>query len=334
MTPGSAQAPTVPTNLPPGALADYSQLFAALLEVRWKDVSIPFVSSRLRLRQDLAIHRLTDRDGAHIEGTGRAPIEFTYRIPLLNGLNEAPNEHWQRPLYPFTWRKLFAACADKSTGTLQHHELGNVTCKVESMETVWDGGVQSGVWVDLALLETDDQSQWIENAIGSASPLASVAAFAGDLDSAQASINPDVFPHPYEPPTDFSQLANQIVAVSDIPTLLSKQYQGQIANVIYEAQRVIQSAQQADSSALNWPLFLSSYGIISAAYDAASTNLNSGRPIGTYVTQKDATLAQIASMIPAPLDQVIQLNSNYAQLLIVPSGSTVRYYAQSVPAAA
>lgn len=337
MVPGSGGGtpPTVPTNLPPGALTDYQQLFAALLELRWKDISLPFTNMRMRLRQDLVIHRLTDRDGAHIEGTGRAPIEFTARVPLLNGLVAAQNERWQRPLYPLTWRKLFAACADKSTGTLQHPELGDVTCKVESMETVWDGNVQSGVWVDMVWLETDDQSQWIDSALNTSSPLANVAAFAGDLDTAQASINPNVFPTPYTPPTDFSQLTNQITAVFDIPTLLSKQYQGQIANVIYQSQKVIQSAQQAGQNAtLNWPLILSGYGAISAAYDVAATQLNSGRPIGTYTTQKDATLAQVAAMIPAPIDEVIQLNPGYAQLLVVPAGSQVRYYVASYPAAA
>jgi hypothetical protein len=334
MTPGSASAPTVPTNLPAGAATDYNALFEALLELRWKDISLPYTRFVTRLRQDLAIHKLTDRDAAHVEGTGRAPLEFTARIPLLNGLIAAQSEHWQRPLYPFTWRKLFAACSDKSTGTLQHPELGDVTCKLVSMESVWDGNVRSGVWVDITWLETDDQSQWIENAINSASPLANVSAFAGDLDVAQASIDPSVYPQPYTPPTSFDDLANQVVAVFDIPTLLSKQYQGQIANIVYEAQRVIDSANQAENSSLNWPLILSGYGIISAAYDAAATQLNSGQPIGTYTVQKDSTLAQVAAVIPAPVDSIMQLNPNYAGLTIIPKDSVIRYYAAAYPSAA
>lgn len=337
MLPGSGggTTPPVPSNLPAGALADYQQLFASLLELRWKDISLPYVRLTERLRQGLAIHRLTDRDGAFIEGTGREPLEMTARVPLLNGLQAAASEHWQRPLYPFTWRKLTTAAADKSTGTLQHPERGDLTCKLVSMETVWDGNVQTGVWVDLVWLETDDTGDQVQNAINTTSPLANVAAFAGDLDTAQASINPSVYPNAYTPPTDFTQLTNQIVAVFDIPSLLSKQYQGQIANVVYQSQKVIQSAQAAPGNAsLNWPLILSGYGAISAAFDAQATSLNTGRPIGTYTTQKDATLAQIAAMIPADLTSVVQLNPLYAQLVVVPAGSVVRYYAQSYPRAA
>ncbi len=332
MIPGSGggTTPTVPTNLPAGALADYSQLFAALLELTWKDVSLPYVRLQTRLRQDLAIHKLTDRDGAIIEGTGRAPLETTARLPLINGLTPSANEHWQKPLYPFTWRKLFEVCADKSTGTLQHPELGALTCKLETMDTVWDGNVQGGVWVDIAWLETDDTGDQVGQALGTQSPLAKLAAFANDLGVALTSVDPSIFPQPYEPPTSFQDLTTQVQAVFNIPTLLSKQYQGQIANIVWDCQNVIASAKQASqASSLNWPLLLSGYGMVSAAYDVAATQLNSGKPIGTYTIQKDMTLAQVANTIPAPVDQIMQLNPGYAGLTIIPAGSVVRYYAAS-----
>ena len=114
-------------TIPADILLDASQLFASLLEFRWRDVSFPTTEFTTELRQDLAIHKLVDRDGAFVEGTGRAPLQITARVACLNGLDAGPNEHWQRPLYPYTWRKLFEACADKSTGTLQHPELGPIT---------------------------------------------------------------------------------------------------------------------------------------------------------------------------------------------------------------
>ncbi len=337
MIPGSGggTTPQVPTNLPPGANTDVDALFAALLELRWKDVSLPYVQLRTRLRQDLAIHKLTDRDGAYVEGTGRAPLEMTARLPLINGLTPSANEHWQKPLYPLTWRKLFQVCADKSTGTLQHPELGDLTCKLESMDTVHDGNVRGGVWVDIAWIETDDTVDQLAQALGTQSPLASLAAFANDLGVALTSVDPSIFPQPYEPPTSFQDLTTQVQAVFNVPTLLSKQYQGQIANIVWDCQNVIASAKQASqASSLNWPLLLSGYGMISAAYDVAATQLNSGQPIGSFALSKDMTLAQVANTIPAPVDQIMQLNPGYAGLSVIPLGSVVRYYAASSQRAA
>ena len=326
---GGGTIASPPTNIPAGALADYSQLFAGLLELRWKDVSIPYTQLRTRLRQDLAIHKLTDRDGALVEGTGRAPLEITARLPLINGIKPSANEHWQLPLYPFTWRALFQVCSDKATGTLQHPELGDLTCKLETMDTVWDGNVAAGVFVDMAWIETDDTADQVNQSLqNNASPLANLAKFANDLGVAIASINPSIFPQPFEPPTSFHDLARSVQAVFNIPTLLSNQYAGQIASIQYDCKNTIAAAKQAgQASSLNWPLLLSSYGMLSASYDVQATQLNSGRPIGTTTIQKDMTLAQVANSIPAPVDQIMQLNPGYAGMVVIPKGSVIRFYA-------
>ena len=135
---------------------DYNDLFAQLLEFQWRGIRFPITETVLELRQDLAIHKLVDRDGASIEGTGRAPLQINVRVPFLNGLTRGRAELWESPLYPTAWRQVFAACADKSNGVVTHPELGDITCKCEVMSTRWSGDVRSGVFVNMTFLETDD----------------------------------------------------------------------------------------------------------------------------------------------------------------------------------
>jgi hypothetical protein len=317
----------LPPDLPAAALTNYNDLFGALNELRWKDVSLPYTRFTQTFRQDLAIHKFADADGAHVEGTGRAPMEFTARVPLLNGILQAPNEHWQKPLYPFTWRKLVTVCSDKSSGTLNHPELGPITCKLESFETVWDGNVRSGVWVDIRWIETDDSGVDLEEALSAPSPLAALGAFASDLDLQMASLNPDIFPTPYVPQFSLTDLANSVRAVFDQYTLLQKSYAGRVANIIYEANQIEASANAAgNASCLNWPLLLAAEGIKSAAYDVQATQLNKARKIGLYTCPMDMTMGKVANAIGVDVMTLIQLNPGYVTTPVVPQNTVVRYY--------
>jgi hypothetical protein len=311
--------------------ADYNSLFAGLLELSFKGISFPYAKLHTRLRHDLAIHKFADRDGAHIEGTGRAPLEITARVPLLNGLDAGINETWQRPLYPFVRDLLLAACSDRSSGELQHPELGKtLTCKVQTMEWELEAQVRSGVWVDFAWIETDDSGDSLDQALSVPSPLANAQAAAADLDSNLAGLATIVVPDPYVPPISFSDLVNQIRAVVDLPTELQKSAAGRLDNIVYEANALTFSLNSAvNANALNWPMLQAAQRAKESAYDLKATILQKGKPVKFYVTQKDSTLAQIASTIGANVMDVISLNPAYAISPTVPSGSSVRYYAKA-----
>jgi hypothetical protein len=308
---------------------DYNELFAALLELQWKGIGFPYVKLRTEFRQDLAIHKFADRDGAHIEGMGSAPLEITARVPLINGIDAGKNEHWGRqPLYPFVRDNLLRACADKSSGPLQHPEFGILNCKVQTMAWELDAQVRQGVWVDFKWLQTDDTADDdLQQALTQPSPLANAAAAAADLDSNLANVSPIVVPTPYVPPISFSDLANSLRAVVDQTTQLAKSTAGRADNMIYEANAMRDSLNRL-ASALNWPMLNSCERAKESCYDLKSSILKKGRPIGFYTTQKDSTLAQIASAIGANVMDVISLNPAYAMQPLVSKLSVVRYYTQ------
>lgn len=312
-------------DLTGAAAANYDSLFAGLLPLIWKDVDFPYTRLETDVRQDLAIHKFADRDGAHIEGTGRSPLQFTARIPMLNGLDAGINEHWQRPLYPFVRDNLLRAAVDKSSGVLQHPELGPITCKLESMRWVLDAGVRSGVWVDVVWLESDDTGVDLDQALANPSPLANAQASANDLEFHLSTIDPKLIPHPYVPPFGFDDLMNSIRGVVDTPTLLQKQYAGRIDNFIYEC-KALGASLDAAANALNWPMIQACERGKEACYDMKATLLTKGRPITFYLVLKDSTLSQVAAQIPAPIGQVIQLNPAYMASPLVSAGSVVRYY--------
>lgn len=313
-------------TIPAGASNDVNSLFSSLLELRWKNIPIPVGSLKTELRQDLAIHKFVDRDGAHIEGTGRAPLQFTGHIPLLNGLTPGTNETWASPLYPTTLLALLRACADKTSGPLQHPELGVITCKCSTLAWTLEAQVRSGVWGEISWLETDDTGNDLNNSLQQ-TPTASAQTASSDLDDNLAAVDPTLFPTPYVPPYTFGDLMFAIRGVFDQTTLNQKAFAGRIDNFIYQCNQLETSANAVGNvSALNWPLFDAAERAKAALYDLKASQLLGPRPTANFTTQKDSTLCQIANDIGANVADIMILNPAYVQSPVIYAGSVVRYY--------
>jgi hypothetical protein len=311
----------------PADTAFINDLFDGLLEFKFRDVSFPVSRFRTTLRQDLAIHKFIDRDGAHIEGTGRAPIEITARIPFLNGLAQGTNETWPTQLYPVQWRAFFTACADKTSGPLQHPELGLITCKCEIMDTDWDATVRSGTYVAVKWLESDDEGIDLSQDLSKPSPVADMQSSTANLDAQLATLNPNVTPQPYVPSVSFSDIAFAIRGVFDLPTLVSKAAGGQIANLINQANLLEQSLNSGPNrNALNWPILQAAELAKTAAYDVQATLLQKNTSLGLYAVMKDSTLAQIAANLGADVGDIMILNPTLVQAPLVSAGTVVTFY--------
>lgn len=299
----------------------------ALLDFQWRSVSIPVEKTRMRVRQDLVIHKFADRDGAHVESTGRHPLEITATIPFINTLKPGPNEGWRStPLYPTQFRAFFVACTDNTSGELQHPEFGLLTCKLSTAEFVWSADRRGGVDCEAVWLESDDTGGDLTAALSTASPLAGLTASAAQLDAQLANIAGGApFPPPYVPPFSISDLVNQVIAATDTVTLLQRDVGGQLAGIIYQAQRV-QASLDAASNSLQWPINLACEQTIESARAAQSNLLSQGKPVSVYTTGKDSTLGELATVIPASVVDLMQLNPTLMQSPIVPAATQVRFY--------
>lgn len=335
-------------NIPKGASTDINALFGALLDFNWKGVSFPALEFSVVLRQDLAIQKFVDRDGAYIEGTGRAPLEITAMIPFYNGLAKGPNEQWTSPLYPDAWRAFFSASTDKASGTLQHPELGPLTCKLANARTVWRGERRSGVIVEAVWLETDDTNIELTARLADKSPLASLTSWAADLDSSEGT--PAVPSVPQLPtfPATFSSFMAGIRGAVDSVTMFQRSFAGKIDSITMQANALSTSIQNMQSSnaaiansaqnltntfkstpnvSLYWPTLRACEGVKEAARNVNATlNTTNRKPVSVYITKRDGTLATLASTIPANLGDLMTLNRQLVALPVVPSNTSVRYY--------
>lgn len=329
--PGTSNAKPFFGTIPADAPASYDDLFGQLLEFKWRDIGFPVTKCGIELRQDLTIHKFVDKDGAHIEGTGRHPLQFTARVPFLNGLRSGLNESWglanNWTLYPTVWRSFFEACANKATGPLQHPELGVITCKCETARTEWSADVRTGVWVDVTWLESDDNATQLTEALNAQSPIGTVDSVGAALDAYLD--DPTNLKAPQLPtfPSTFGDLTTAIRGAIDQTTILQKSFAGKVDNLIYQAQSIEDALDRsANANALNWPLSQACEQMKAAAYDLKASLGTKSKTVALYTVPKDSTLGQVGATLGANLAELMALNVAYVGSGIVPGGSVVRYY--------
>jgi hypothetical protein len=326
-----SNSPGIVTGIiPSGVSADVGTLYLSLLPFEWEGVGIPYTEMKLTLRQDLVIHKFVDRDGAYVEGTGRAPLQFEATVPFINTIAAASSETWKQPLYPTNWRAFMQACQEGETGILQHPELGAITCKVEQVVTTWRGTERGGPTVHVTWIETDDSTinGQLESALGQPSPISAANAACATLDSNLGAINQAVFPSPPVFTTSFSALMGQIAGLAEQAQLLSYQFGGQLNAIVYQC-NTLENDLNATPSALNWPLFQSAEQAKDACYTLQGNLLTTGANISTYTTPADATIPNIATQLGTNLSLFLNLNPTLALNPVVPAGTVVRFYAQA-----
>lgn len=304
-----------------------------LFEHTWKDVPFPATSFRMVLRHDLAIHKFVKRDGASVEGTGRAPLEFTASIPFFNDIDPGPRESWVRgSLYPDGWRRFIAVCSEMATGYLQQPEIGRIKCKLEHCETDWSFSARGGVTVNATWLETVEDDSDFAELIASVSPVASAIEAGADIDRHLSELTPPLPKLPVYEPT-FESFMRSIQGVFDQQTLLTKRITGTIDNAVYRVNAVLgamDASNKAPGAAVqhvrNWPLRDACSRMKSACNDVKSTLMSGNRKIGIYVPAQSATLAMVAVDAKSNIGDLMRLNPSLITRPIVPAYTKVRYF--------
>lgn len=312
--------------IPADASAAPGAIYGTLLGLSWESVGLPCTEMKMTLRQDIVIHKFVDRDGAHVEGTGRHPLQFEAQVPFVNTIAPGLSETWKQPLYPTQWRAFMGACTQGETGTLQHPEIGAITCKVESVVTTWRGTERGGPTVQVTWVETDDTNAGVIQLLGQPSPISAGAAACANLDTNLGQQNPAVIPVIPKPTTSFGDLFNQIRGLATQAQLLSYEFGGQIQNLIYQANSV-EVDLAATPSALNWPIFQAAEQAKDAAYTLRGNLLTQGQKVSTYTTPDELTIPAIATRLATPIQFLLNLNPTLALTPVVPARTTVRYYA-------
>jgi hypothetical protein len=316
----------IPAILPAGVSADINALYGSLLPAEWQGIGFPYTRMVMHLRQDLVIHKFADRDGAHIEGTGRHPLQFDFTIPFISTLASGATESWKQPLYPTQWRLFIQSAAVGGTGTLNHPELGALTCKVESCVTTWEGTARGGPTVQASFIESDDTATEATTALSQPSPISAAAAACANLDSDLAVTTTASAPTLPVFAASFSDLIGQIEGLGTQFSLLEYSVGGQLNAIIYQCNS-LESVLATESNALNWPTVQAAEQAKDACYTLQGNLLTTGKKVSSYTSTKDATLAELATTLHASLYLLMNLNPTLISQQPVPAGSLVRYYA-------
>jgi prophage DNA circulation protein len=344
------------TSLLPGAVGNANALatssgtsvpagvFSQDVEHQWKSVAFPAASFRVRLRQDLAEHKYSEKDGAEMEPVGRAPLEFSARIPFLNGTFPAKQETWPfGQLYPGQLTAFINACADKSKGTLQHPFFGYITCVLHEMDAEWSGATQDGVWVSATWIETFDATNDTAALRLRVSPVSQAIGAAQDLDAALTLVQPPLPTLPVFAPT-FTDAMRSIQGAFDTATILSQSVAGTINNVGYRVNAVLDAINRvgdqfdpngttnnsAIRNVMNGPTRDACDRLRVACIQLRNKIANTGQDVALYVTGAPMSLPLVGGILNVPMADLIRLNGpSVVQDVELPTGTSIRYYLQA-----
>lgn len=304
------------------------ELFSQLREFKWRTIPFPTSTFSVRLRHDLVQHKFPGKDGADIEDTGRAPLEFTANIPFRNGVSGGPNETWpsvRNPLYPNQYREFIKVCSDRDSGVLDHPEFGKILCRIESCETVWDATRRDGVDVHVTWLETIDVES-LDSVLAQKSPISQAIAAGLALDEAITTRNPAVPKQDTTYKPDFADSMRSLQAVSDQYQVLNTRVAGKINSVMYRVESLHASLDKSADSK-DWPITQAIERLKASANELRKELVRlSGRNIVYYIVRQDTTLAAIAQATGAPIPELIVLNPKSCARPVVAGNTIIRYY--------
>ncbi len=305
-----------------------TDLFSQLLPMSWRGIEFPTANFRVSLNHDLVEHKFVNRDGAHVEATGREPLVFTARALFRNGIRKGKNEKWEAGLYPDGWKRFMVAAADRTTGILQHPELGHISCKLKSAEVAWNAEVRDGVDVDITWVESTDEGLEVLDAITSDSPITDVMVASKDLD-ASLSFTRDPTPEELKVPGEpsFEDMINDIQSITDQASLLNRRVSGKIEAAQYRATLLVDSVSKA-ADPKQWPMKQAAIRVVTGMQDVSKRLLVKSAPV-IFTTPREMTVGSISLAVQRPIDELINLNPSLVRRPTVRAGTKVRHYAGS-----
>jgi hypothetical protein len=322
-----------------------TDVISQLLPYSWKGVAFPSTTFKITLRHDLAQHKYPYRDGAHIEGMGRDPLQFSAHIPFYEGLILGPREAAiKTPLYPVAFRDFFDVAIVGTTDYMVHPEIGRIRCKLESAEFEWNATKRGGCDVDVVWVEATDSADELEALLTQASPSQQFAEAARvatqEIDAALAKLRTrnasadkevlallEEYKSQEDTDTSFATFMRALNAVGDQSDLLQRRIAGKIDSVTYRAQSLQASLKRAGAGPKYWPIRQALVRMQDASSQIATDIVGDRkRGIGLYPVRVETTLASIAQDIPTKVGDIMLLNPKLVSSPIVDAGTTVRYY--------
>ncbi len=297
----------------------------SLLECKWKDMSFPITNLHTELKQDVVEHKYPDRDGAHVESTGRSPLKITCQALFYNNVSRGKGETWNfGTMFPTSYIQFIELCKDRSVGTLQHPFLGSFDAKLVSMVTELDAMRRDGVIVNLEWVETIKIETFDENTISIATTVISDAqevedAFADLPDVA------DVSALKKEKGISFLDAIDSLKAFIDSTTLIGLKALAQIDKIMYHINNLMFSIERIDN--VLFANLKSKLQALKAALNDTKAFLNKKLgEIRFYIVPRDTTMGQLSAKLNNKIVDLIKLNPTICTKPTIKAFTPVKYY--------
>ncbi|MRG98207.1 DNA circularization N-terminal domain-containing protein [Polyangium spumosum] len=323
-----------------------SDILSTLQEASWRDIPFPIANISESGTQDAPLHKRADRDGAFVEGTGRAP--FVYKVTgvfVASTIARGKNETWD-DLFPATFLRVRDAWMDRTTGTLNHPLYGPVRCKPASWDVSLNPDNRGGVFVDLSFIETNDDA---ETPAFTPSERSFAKSTAADLDAQLGTLNPppSVFA-PQDGEQSFSELVDSLTAVVDSTTLQGQRAIAKIDSGIGKLQRLANSIDRAASvvvtdATTGTTTNLGPLGAGAARIWQNCQNLavalreirskiltSSNKDVSTFITERPTMLVGLSIQLKTTVAELLELNPTLPRARpVIPAYTLVKYYPRS-----
>lgn len=293
-----------------------------LLETTWRGLSFPTLGITSSGGHGLVPHKRMDRNGWRVENTGRNSLSVQLKALFINTIARGRGESWT-DLFPGTYRKVLAACEERSTGPFQHPVYGVRTMKIADWKEEINPDARGGVTLDMSFIESIDEGDSAALAVSSNLGLASSAAL--NLDSSLVVLNPPpdtgLAADGFSSFTDFVQQLQAVGSQADLAR----------ARVVAKAERVIHAALSLQDTVgrVDDGYRDSAQRFASAVRSAVATLATSGASRGLYTVPRRATVPSVANRLKNTIDELLALNPMLAGSLSVPPDTVVAHYQRS-----
>lgn len=294
-----------------------------LLECRFREIGFPVTSMHTKIVQSTVDHEQPDRDGARVESPGRKALVFSATAPFYNSVSKGRNETWGL-LYPDTHRKILAAMANRTAGTLQHPSLGLLLVKAVSCESTLEAGRRNGETLSLEWKETRDEDDVLNAIFTEPSPIGSAEINAVDVDERLSLTNFGGF-DPDAGKLSFEDAVRSVTSVFDKASLLSKRALAVVNRITYRID-AIQFAVVSAADPQNWQLKESLSKLRESIVKLNRAVLLGQKDVSLYIVPAPTTLANVAKKLQTIVGDIILLNPSLLGAPQIPAQTLVRYY--------
>lgn len=305
--------PTIGTSNSGGKRIKPTTYEKALGSILWRGINFPYSALQTNIEQQLVLHEYPDRDGAHVESTGRRPIEVSCTAIFYNHISPGIGESWTPgDLFPNVYNEFIVACTDNTIGNFVHPTLGLFTAKCRGTRTTIDASARGGAKVEVSWVETIN----VEGKSAKTPP--SAAAAASDMNE----LSNVVLLMPPKDPRKLSILGflDAITGAIALVQLGIKQLVANVDRALYHIQNLLNAINSFDDNIMAL-IKRTANNLKSTLINLKKTSTN--LVVKLFKVTNPLTVAALATQLGVTVDALCQSNPSLARHPIVPAGTPI-----------